>query len=220
MAGKFITFEGTDGAGKTTILNMVLDYLKEEMGDKLVTSREPGGNPIAESIREVILDRKNVDMDKRTEALLYAAARRQNIEQTVKPAIADNKLVICDRYLDSSIAYQGGGREIGEDAINEMNQFATEGFLPDLTIYFNLPVEEGLKRIAKNRAEDEVDRLDVETIDFHNRVHAAYQRLAKANPKRIKSVDATQSIDAVYQNVLEILQPYLNEFKKQGRDFE
>lgn len=214
MAGKFITFEGTDGAGKTTILNMVLDYLKEEMGDKLVTSREPGGNPIAESIREVILDRKNVDMDKRTEALLYAAARRQNIEQTVKPAIADNKLVICDRYLDSSIAYQGGGREIGEDAINEMNQFATEGFLPDLTIYFNLPVEEGLKRIAKNRAEDEVDRLDVETIDFHNRVHAAYQRLAKANPKRIKSVDATQSIDAVYQNVLEILQPYLNELKK------
>ncbi|KOY78180.1 Thymidylate kinase [Apilactobacillus kunkeei] len=214
MAGKFITFEGTDGAGKTTILNMVLDYLKEEMGDKLVTSREPGGNPIAESIREVILDRKNVDMDKRTEALLYAAARRQNIEQTVKPAIADNKLVICDRYLDSSIAYQGGGREIGEDAIDEMNQFATEGFLPDLTIYFNLPVEEGLKRIAKNRAEDEVDRLDVETIDFHNRVHAAYQRLAKANPKRIKSVDATQSIDAVYQNVLEILQPYLNEFKK------
>lgn len=214
MAGKFITFEGTDGAGKTTILNMVLDYLKEEMGDKLVTSREPGGNPIAESIREVILDRKNVDMDKRTEALLYAAARRQNIEQTVKPAIADNKLVICDRYLDSSIAYQGGGREIGEDTINEMNQFATEGFLPDLTIYFNLPVEEGLKRIAKNRAEDEVDRLDVETIDFHNRVHAAYQRLAKANPQRIKSVDATQSIDAVYQNVLEILQPYLNEFKK------
>ncbi|TMT00985.1 dTMP kinase [Apilactobacillus kunkeei] len=214
MAGKFITFEGTDGAGKTTILNMVLDYLKEEMGDKLVTSREPGGNPIAESIREVILDRKNVDMDKRTEALLYAAARRQNIEQTVKPAIADNKLVICDRYLDSSIAYQGGGREIGEDAINEMNQFATEGFLPDLTIYFNLPVEEGLKRIAKNRAEDEVDRLDVETIDFHSRVHAAYQRLAKANPERIKSVDATQSIDAVYQNVLEILQPYLNELKK------
>ncbi|CAI2572711.1 Thymidylate kinase [Apilactobacillus kunkeei] len=214
MAGKFITFEGTDGAGKTTILNMVLDYLKEEMGDKLVTSREPGGNPIAESIREVILDRKNVDMDKRTEALLYAAARRQNIEQTVKPAIADNKLVICDRYLDSSIAYQGGGREIGEDAINEMNQFATEGFLPDLTIYFNLPVEEGLKRIAKNRAEDEVDRLDVETIDFHNRVHAAYQRLAKANPERIKSVDATQSIEAVYQNVLEILQPYLNELKK------
>lgn len=214
MAGKFITFEGTDGAGKTTILNMVLDYLKEEMGDKLVTSREPGGNPIAESIREVILDRKNVDMDKRTEALLYAAARRQNIEQTVKPAIADNKLVICDRYLDSSIAYQGGGREIGEDTINEMNQFATEGFLPDLTIYFNLPVEEGLKRIAKNRAEDEVDRLDVETIDFHNRVHAAYQRLAKANPERIKSVDATQSIDAVYQNVLEILQPYLNELKK------
>ena len=214
MAGKFITFEGTDGAGKTTILNMVLDYLKEEMGDKLVTSREPGGNPIAESIREVILDRKNVDMDKRTEALLYAAARRQNIEQTVKPAIADNKLVICDRYLDSSIAYQGGGREIGEDTINEMNQFATEGFLPDLTIYFNLPVEEGLKRIAKNRAEDEVDRLDVETIDFHNRVHAAYQRLAKANPQRIKSVDATQSIDAVYQNVLEILQPYLNELKK------
>ncbi|TMT00656.1 dTMP kinase [Apilactobacillus kunkeei] len=214
MAGKFITFEGTDGAGKTTILNMVLDYLKEEMGDKLVTSREPGGNPIAESIREVILDRKNVDMDKRTEALLYAAARRQNIEQTVKPAIADNKLVICDRYLDSSIAYQGGGREIGEDKINEMNQFATEGFLPDLTIYFNLPVEEGLKRIAKNRADEEVDRLDVETIDFHNRVHAAYQRLAKANPKRIKSVDATQSIDAVYKNVLEILQPYLKEFKK------
>ncbi|GAA6112881.1 MAG: dTMP kinase [Apilactobacillus sp.] len=214
MSGKFITFEGTDGAGKTTILNMVLDYLKDTMGDQLVTSREPGGNPIAESIREVILDRQNIEMDKRTEALLYAAARRQNIEQTVKPAIAANKLVICDRYLDSSIAYQGGGRQIGEQEIYEMNQFATEGFLPDLTIYFNLPVEEGLKRIAQNRNEDDIDRLDVETIDFHNRVYDAYQRLAKQQPEIIKSVDATQSIDAVYQNVLEILQPYLEEFKK------
>lgn len=213
MSGKFITFEGTDGAGKTTILNMVLKHLEATMKDNLVTSREPGGNPIAESIRQVILDRNNVDMDPKTEALLYAAARRQNIVETVKPALENNKLVICDRYLDSSIAYQGGGRTIGEKAINDMNQFATDGFLPDLTIYFNLPVEDGLKRIAKNRDENDIDRLDVETIDFHHRVHDAYQRLMKEYPDRIYAVDATQSIDDVYKDVMKILQPYVNKFK-------
>jgi dTMP kinase len=211
MAGKFITFEGTDGAGKTTILKMILKHLQSTMQNQFVVSREPGGNPIAESIRNVILDRKNIAMDARTEALLYAAARRQNIEQTIKPALSNNKLVICDRYLDSSIAYQGGGRMIGTDEICSMNQFATEGFLPDLTIYFDLPVEEGLKRIAQNRDADDIDRLDVETIDFHRRVYDAYHRLAQQNPKRVRSVDATQSIDEVYQSVMNILQPYLDE---------
>lgn len=214
MAGKFITFEGTDGAGKTTILNMILKHLQATMKNQFVVSREPGGNPIAESIRNVILDRENVAMDGRTEALLYAAARRQNIEQTVKPALAANKLVICDRYLDSSIAYQGGGRMIGAKAIWQMNQFATEGFLPDLTIYFDLPVEEGLRRIAQNRSIDDTDRLDVETVDFHHRVYDAYHRLAQHDPKRIRLVDATQSIDEVYKTVMYILKPYLDEIDR------
>ncbi|UQS85058.1 dTMP kinase [Apilactobacillus apisilvae] len=212
MSGKFVTFEGPDGAGKTTVLNRLLSNLENKLGDRLVTSREPGGNNIAESIRNVILDRENTKMDSRTEALLYAASRRQNIVQTVKPALEKQKLVICDRFLDSSIAYQGGGRMIGESLVYEMNQFATEGFLPDLTIYFDIPVEVGLQRIAKNRKSDDIDRLDVETIDFHKRVHHAYQEIVKNNPKRVKVVDATQSIDDVYSDVVSIMNKYVKKF--------
>ncbi|TPR24222.1 dTMP kinase [Apilactobacillus micheneri] len=212
MAGKFVTFEGPDGAGKTTVLNKLLDNLQLKLGSKLVTSREPGGNHIAESIRNVILDRENTKMDSRTEALLYAASRRQNIVQTVKPALSENKLVICDRFLDSSIAYQGGGRKIGEQLVYDMNQFATEGFLPDLTIYFDIPVEVGLKRIAKNRNANDIDRLDVETVDFHKRVHKAYQDIVHDNPGRVKVVDATKPIADVYSDVLSIMKKHVNEF--------
>ncbi|MBW1605982.1 dTMP kinase [Lactobacillus sp. Sy-1] len=210
MNKNFITFEGSDGAGKTTVLKRVFETLNGSLETPVILTREPGGNRISEMIRNVILDRNNEEMDPKTEALLYAAARRQHLVETVLPALNAGKLVLSDRYLDSSIAYQGGGRQIGYQAVYDMNQFATAGLMPGLTIYFDVPVEVGLERIAKHRSVDEVDRLDVETKAFHNRVHAAYQQLVHDNPDRIVSVDATKSIDEVCTKVLTILDDYLN----------
>ncbi len=134
-------------------------------------------------------------MDVRTEALLYAAARRQHIQETIQPALDENKIVLCDRFVDSSVAYQGAGRQIGEDAVYQMNQFATNGLTPDLTVYVDVPSEVGLARIKAHR--DVVDRLDAETLSFHKRVRAAYQRLAAAHPDRIVTIDATKPLPEV-----------------------
>ncbi|GLB47160.1 thymidylate kinase [Philodulcilactobacillus myokoensis] len=204
MSGKFITIEGSDGAGKTTVLSKILKIIQPIMKDKLVISREPGGNPIAEEIRDVILNPKNTAMDSKTEALLYAAARRQNVVQTILPALKHGKLVLCDRFLDSSIAYQGGGREIGTKKIFDVNQFATDGLEPDVTIYLNVPFQLGIERIKKHRQND-IDRLDREKLSFHKRVHDAYQELLSHHSDRIKSIDASQPIDKVVQDVLKLL---------------
>ncbi|WP_220751299.1 dTMP kinase [Apilactobacillus xinyiensis] len=212
MQGKFVTFEGPDGAGKTTVMNEVLEVLKKDLPENLVLSREPGGNNISEQIRNIILNPDNTAMDYRTEALLYAASRRQNITQTILPAIKQGKLVLCDRFLDSSIAYQGGGREIGDDLILKMNQFATEGFEPDLTLYFDIPVSVGLARIAKNRSDSEIDRLDQETKSFHERVHTAYKKIISNDSGRIKVIDATQPIDKVVAETLKIIQDFYKKY--------
>ncbi|MCK8625034.1 dTMP kinase [Apilactobacillus xinyiensis] len=212
MQGKFVTFEGPDGAGKTTVMNEVLEVLKKDLAENLVLSREPGGNNISEQIRNIILNPDNTSMDYRTEALLYAASRRQNITQTILPAIKQGKLVLCDRFLDSSIAYQGGGRGIGDDLILKMNQFATEGFEPDLTLYFDIPVSVGLARIAKNRSDSEIDRLDQETKSFHERVHAAYKKIISNDSGRIKVIDATQPIDKVVAETLKIIQDFYKKY--------
>ncbi|WP_367295288.1 dTMP kinase [Levilactobacillus yonginensis] len=205
MSGTFISFEGPDGAGKTSALKAITAQITPLLGDRLTITREPGGNPISESIRAVILDRKNTAMDYRTEALLYAAARRQHLAETILPALAANQLVLCDRYVDSSVAYQGAGRQIGEQAVEEMNRFATDGLLPELTIYFDVPAEVGLQRIQAHRQPDKVDRLDVEQAAFHDRVRAAYLRLQVAHPDRIKLIDATQSPDQVVQESLALI---------------
>ncbi|PWF99392.1 dTMP kinase [Levilactobacillus bambusae] len=205
MPGKFITFEGPDGAGKTSVMKAVSQQLQVELGDQLVVTREPGGNPISEAIRQIILDKNNTAMDVRTEALLYAAARRQHLSETILPALAANKLVLCDRYIDSSVVYQGAGREIGERAVYDMNQFATEGLMPDLTLYFEVPVEVGLARIAKNRPSQAQDRLDLEQAAFHERVHDAYLKLVAGDPKRIKVIDATAPLEQVEQETLTII---------------
>ncbi|TGD19668.1 dTMP kinase [Levilactobacillus suantsaiihabitans] len=205
LSGTFISFEGPDGAGKTSALQAITAEIAPALGDRLTITREPGGNPISESIRSIILDRANTAMDYRTEALLYAAARRQHLAQTILPALAADKLVLCDRYVDSSVAYQGAGREIGEAAVAKMNEFATDGLLPELTIYFDVPAVVGLRRIQAHRDPTKVDRLDVEQTAFHDRVRAAYLKLQAAHPDRIKLIDATQDPATVVAQSLALI---------------
>lgn len=215
MTGKFITFEGPDGAGKTTVMNNVVAKLVPLLDDQLLVTREPGGNNISEQIRTVILDKKNTEMDARTEALLYAASRRQHLVKTIIPALQAGKLVLCDRFVDSSVAYQGAGRQIGMDAVYQMNQFATENTLPDKTIYFDIPVSVGLDRIAKYRDKDAVDRLDVETKTFHERVHDGYLEIAKKNPDRFIMIDATKPLEEVISETFSVIKREAQNFFKE-----
>lgn len=200
----FITFEGPDGAGKTSVLNALIEHYVVKLGDRLLSTREPGGNKISEAIRAIIMDKANLEMDARTEALLFAAARRQHLMQTVRPALKAGRIVFSDRYVDSSIAYQGAGREIGEAAVAEMNRFATEGLTPDLTIYFDIPSEVGLARIHQYRA-DQVNRLDNEALAFHQRVRHAFLQMVEAQPERIILVDANQPFDQVVTQAEHVL---------------
>ena len=208
MSGLFITLEGGEGAGKTTIANAVIDKLST-LGIETLYTREPGGIKIAEKIREVILDRDHTEMDCRTEALLYAAARRQHLVEKVKPAMDEGRIVLCDRFVDSSIVYQGYARGIGMDEVREINQFAIEGFMPDLTIFFDIKPEIGLARIAANDYR-EVNRLDLEGLAFHELVYEGYKKQAKMNPERIVSVDATKSVEALTDEVCALILSKLN----------
>lgn len=192
----FISFEGPEGAGKTSVLEAFISELKTKLGDDLVTTREPGGNPISEAIRSILQPEEDNGMDKRTEALLYTAARRQHLVENIKPALDQNKIVISDRYVDSSLAYQGGGRGLGIDNIWEINQFAIDGLLPDMTIYLDVPVEIGLARVNENR-QGKIDRLDKESISFHQKVRETYLKLQSEFSDRIKIVDATQPLNKV-----------------------
>ena len=193
--GIFITFEGPDGAGKTSVLQALLPRL-EQFGKEILTTREPGGVAIAESIRSVILDPKNTAMDDKTELLLYIAARRQHLKERITPALESGKLLLVDRFIDSSVAYQGFGRGLNVEDINWLNRFATDGLVPDLTLYFDIEVEEGLARIAKNRHHD-VDRLDMETVDLHQRVRNGYLSILEQESDRVVKIDASQSLDVV-----------------------
>lgn len=199
----FITLEGPEGSGKTTAVEAAVNKLKE-LGYEIVRTREPGGTPIAEEIRNVILDKKNTAMDARTEALLYAASRRQHLVEKVWPAIKEGKIVICDRYLDSSLAYQGGARGLGIEEVLNVNLFATENTWPDLTLLFDITPEEGLKRIAAN-ASREVNRLDLEKLDFHHKVRDSFLLLAKRYPDRYVIIDASQSREQVAKDTLEAI---------------
>ncbi|PEL09995.1 dTMP kinase [Bacillus sp. AFS017336] len=203
MKSLFITFEGPEGAGKTTIINMVSEELRNK-GVNFISTREPGGIRIAESIRNIILNTENVEMDKRTEALLYAAARRQHLAEKVIPALEEGKIVLCDRFVDSSLAYQGVGRGIGIDEIYNINQFAIDGLMPDLTIYFDLDPKVGLNRVHQ-ADEREVNRLDLEELDFHLKVQSGYAEIMKREPGRFKKIDASNSIDQVFKDTLEVV---------------
>ena len=199
----FITLEGPEGSGKTTAVEAAVKEL-EARGYKIVRTREPGGTPIAEQIRNVILDKENTKMDPRTEALLYAASRRQHLVEKVWPALKEGKIVICDRYLDSSLAYQGGARGLGVDNILNVNMFATDNTFPDLTLLFDITPEEGLKRIAAN-ASREVNRLDLEKLDFHHKVRNTFLELAKRYPERYVIIDASKSREEVAKATLDAI---------------
>ncbi|MDD2433659.1 MAG: dTMP kinase [Bacilli bacterium] len=203
MKGIFITIEGPDGSGKTTATQHLVQELQAR-GYKVLFTREPGGNKIAEQIRDVLHSRSNTEMDKRTEALLYAAQRRQHLIETIIPALKDGYIVISDRYIDSSLAYQGYARGIGIDEVLQVNLFATEGLLPNYTIYFDVSAEEGLARIQKN-PNREVNRLDAEKLEFHQKVHQGYLELLKKYPERIKKIDASKDEAQVYQELKQVV---------------
>ncbi|MFD1021122.1 dTMP kinase [Thalassobacillus hwangdonensis] len=207
MKGLFITFEGGEGAGKTSVLAALTERLKEEGYDVLPT-REPGGIEIAEKIREIILDRKHTAMDGRTEALLYAAARRQHLVEKVLPALEAGKIVLCDRFVDSSLAYQGHARGLGMEEVLQINEFAIEQCMPDMTLFFDIKPERGLQRIASNDAREK-NRLDVEKLDFHQKVYEAYQKLIVRYPERFHVIDADQSFEAVQEEAMKQLSSFL-----------
>jgi len=192
-----ITLEGGEGAGKTSILKQLAAIL-EQQGHSVVSTREPGGIEISEQIRKVILDQANVKMDARTEALLYAAARRQHLVEKIIPALEAGKVVLCDRYIDSSLAYQGHARGLGIPEIFSINKFAIDKYMPDLTLYFDVEPEIGLARIEKDRGR-EVNRLDVESLKFHQAVREGYLLLMDQYPGRIQMIDADNTIDQVLQ---------------------
>lgn len=206
--GIFITIEGPDGSGKTTIINMLAENLAGQGFDVLAT-REPGGIEIAEQIRKVILDTNNTAMDSRTEALLYAAARRQHLAEKVKPALDAGKIVLCDRFVDSSLAYQGYARGLGIDEVFSINKFAIEDMMPQLTLYFDLSPELGLERINKNKGR-EVNRLDLENLDFHKKVQEGYMILAERFSDRIVKVDASRELEEVYKEAESKIKAQLN----------
>ena len=201
--GLFITIEGPEGSGKTTVAKMITERLKME-GYPVVYTREPGGVEIAEKIRDIILDVNNTKLDPRSEALLYAASRRQHLVEKVEPALAEGKIIICDRFIDSSLAYQGHARGLGIDEVFEMNMIAINKRLPDLTILLDIDPQEGLNRINKNRS-GELNRLDLENLSFHQKVHEGYEILKTKYAKRFSIVDANKSKEEVFKQVLDLV---------------
>ena len=204
----FITLEGPEGSGKTSAIKIVKEQLEKE-GHQIIMTREPGGTPISEQIRNVILDKGNTAMDYRTEALLYAASRRQHLVEKVWPNVKEGKIVICDRYLDSSLAYQGYARGLGVEDILNVNMYATEGTFPDITLLFDLEPEVGLARINANSSR-EVNRLDLEKLDFHHRVRNGYLSLAKRFPDRFVIIDASKDLEEVAASALNAIKERLN----------
>lgn len=201
--GLFITIEGGEGAGKSSLIGQLANTLQHK-GRSVVVTREPGGIPIAEKIRSVILDTAHTTMDARTEALLYAAARRQHLVEKVLPALEVGHIVLCDRFVDSSLAYQGYARGLGMDEVWKINEFAIDGVMPDLTLYMDVSPEVGLSRIARNKVR-EVNRLDLERHSFHERVREGYRLLLEQFPERIARVDAEQSPDKVLDAVIDVI---------------
>lgn len=209
IKGRFISFEGPDGSGKTTIIKQVAKVLEEEGYDIYIT-REPGGygSVIAEEIREILLDEKHVMMDARTEALLYAAARRQHLVEVILPQLADGKIVFSDRFVDSSLVYQGVARGLTVEKVAEINKYAIEEHYPDLTLLIDVPAEVGLERIYQAEGTRQFDRLDQEDLSFHQKVRQAFLDLQQKTP-RIKYIDGTKDLEQVIQDCLTLLKRYL-----------
>lgn len=209
LRGIFITIEGPDGAGKTSVIKELIPRLEKTLEQHILSTREPGGSRIAEKIRELILDPEHTEMDIRTEALLYAAGRRQHLTEKILPALERNEVVLCDRFVDSSLAYQGYARGIGMEEVASINRFATNDIEPDYTLYLDIEAEIGLDRIHKGKESRQFDRLDQEKLEFHEKVREGYLKLVDLNPKRITLIDANQELDRVvevcYNTIIEKL---------------
>ncbi|MFD1773618.1 dTMP kinase [Paenibacillus rhizophilus] len=205
--GFFITLEGGEGSGKTTIMGRLAAYLQNRSLPYLIT-REPGGIEIAEKIRSIILDPAHTAMDARTEALLYAASRSQHLAERVEPALKAGLIVLCDRFVDSSLVYQGYARGLGMEEVRAINQFATGGRMPDLTFYLDIEPEVGLARISAN-GEREINRLDLESLAFHQKVREGYRMIAEANPQRIVTLDASRPLHVVERELINTLEDRL-----------
>jgi len=202
--GLFITLEGGDGSGKTTVMGRLTAYLQNRSMPYLVT-REPGGIEIAEKIRSIILDPAHTAMDARTEALLYAAARSQHLAERVEPALKEGLTVLCDRFVDSSLVYQGYARGLGIEEVWSINRFAMGSRMPDITFYLDIDPEIGLARIAANEAR-EFNRLDMESLAFHQKVREGYQLVAATYPERIVVLDANRPLHSVEQDIIRTLE--------------
>jgi dTMP kinase len=209
LTGLFITLEGGEGAGKTSAIPMLAARLEEE-GYQVLSTREPGGIEIAEAIRAVILDPSNTKMDGRTEALLYAAARRQHLVEKVWPALEKGMIVLCDRFVDSSLAYQGYTRGLGMEEVMEINRFAVESTMPDLTLFFDISPKEGLARISENKGREK-NRLDLEALSFHERVYEGYKILQEQYKNRFVALDAAKPLANVAEEAVQAIMTFLKQ---------
>lgn len=197
MKGLFVTFEGVEGCGKSTQIRLLEQRLREE-GHKVLVTREPGGNPIAEAIREILLDPENMAMGPTAELLLYAAARAQHVHQTIRPALEEGAIVLCDRFADSTTAYQGAARGIPEATLQQLHELATGGLKPDITFLLDIPVEAGLER---TRQRGRADRIEQESLEFHERVRQGFLKIADQEPERVQILDASESVDTVAESI-------------------
>lgn len=212
MKGILISVEGPDGAGKTTQIQLLKEYLKEKGYESIVT-REPGGTVISEKIRALILDKENAEMGYETEMLLYAAARAQLVKEVIKPALEKGHAVICDRYIDSSVVYQGIARGLGIEKVYEVNSHAIQKIWPHITIHLDIDATEGIRR-KKNQTK--LDRMELEAIEFHQKVVDGYRTLAKRAPERIRTIDGTKEIEEIQTEIRSYIDDLLN--KETGKE--
>lgn len=206
-----ITLEGPDGSGKSTQIDLLVQKLRAK-GYKVVQTREPGGTPIGDEIRQVLHDLKNTAMHPHTETLLYAASRAQLVAQVIRPHLESGGIVVCDRYRDSTLAYQGYGHGLDLEALNSILAFATGNLTPDLTFYLDLSVEDGLKR--RKDAADDWNRMDAMAVEFHQRVRAGYEKLIAAEPERWVRIDASQNIETIHQAIFAVVLMRVKEMQK------
>ena len=215
MAGVFITFEGIDGCGKSTQLRLLASELRARRLD-VVTTREPGGTTLGQKLRAALLDVKE-QVDPLAELFVFAADRAQHVRTLIRPALKAEKIVISDRYADATVAYQGAGRGFTPELIQQIVQLATDGLMPDLTLLFDLSIAESTLRTRKRVAAKRSDRLDSENVEFHERVREAYLEIAKANPDRVRTIDARGSAQQTHELVLDIVVPFLEELGRVGQ---
>lgn len=208
--GYFISVEGGEGCGKTSVLKEVINKLNKDGYNNIVSSREPGGIKIATDIREIILNKENTSMDPITETFLFAASRRQHIVEKILPALNDNAIFICDRFVDSSYVYQGIAGNVGLERVIEVNKIATDGCMPDLTILFDLDPIIGLERISANK-DREVNRLDLASLEFHNKVREGYKEMARRFSDRVVVIDASKTFEEVIEDVYNLIKKKLEE---------